>query len=102
MSRTKKSPPFWPAIALIAFLAVVVTFVGAISKKEGAVTLPDVAVHSLMGVSPPVKRIINHDKTCAGVVRADGTADGECPAEAANLPTITYDEVFPLDRMPLD
>ena len=54
------------------------------------------------GLAKPIKRIINSDASCAGVVREGGSADGECSPESANLPTIGYSEVFPLGRVPID
>ncbi|MEK7462530.1 MAG: hypothetical protein AAB618_03050 [Patescibacteria group bacterium] len=53
-------------------------------------------------LSSPVQRIVHEDNTCAGVVRADGSADGECPPESANLPTVGYDEILPPGRIALN
>ncbi len=50
----------------------------------------------------PVKRMVHPDNTCAGVVRSDGSADGECPPESANLPTIQFKEVLSFEGQPVD
>ena len=50
----------------------------------------------------PEKRIVAANGECEGVLFTDGTYDGACLPDTANLPTITHDELFPPDRMPLD
>ena len=99
-------------IITAAFMALAAMGIIGIAQKDssetGAKTLPerleaDMATQFTFkealefegNFSEPVQRIINADNTCAGVVRADGSADGECPPESANLPTVPYDVAMP-------
>ncbi|MEN9920447.1 MAG: hypothetical protein RL538_340 [Candidatus Parcubacteria bacterium] len=51
----------------------------------------------------PSKRIVYQNGECAGVLFEDNSYDGDCDmARVGSLPTVGYDELFPLDRMPLD
>ena len=83
-------------LLLVAFLSGMIAlypphFAGDTASPAGGYQLP-----------PPVQRIVHEDNTCAGVVRADGSADGECPPESANLPTVGYDEILPPGRTALN
>lgn len=84
---------FFFAIAGIALFAFVHFFSPGSKKVE--VDDPPMADINPAGLAEPIIRIVYEDNTCAGVVRADGNADGECPAEAANLPTVSYAEILP-------
>lgn len=110
----------------VASAAVLVTFctvlVNRYANEQGAKTLPALAASEITGtpmVSPltgksptdadidaavpkPIKRIVHADNTCAGVVRSDGSRDGECSAASANLPTIPFDEALPFEGLPPD
>jgi hypothetical protein len=105
--------PWWdtPVAYMIAgalFLAIAIGYVA----YKAATTPPPVAEPGPVVVvnpndinrsvlSKPVKQIVDDGGACLGVVRANTFYDGDC-TEARGLPSITYNEFFPQDRMPLD
>ena len=106
--------PSWdtPRIYVIAGIIFFAIIIGYVAYKS-ATTPPPVAEQPSMvvvqsddinpsGLSKPVKRIVYLDGACAGVIRADRSYDGDCSEATNDLPSITYDEFFNQDRMPLD
>jgi hypothetical protein len=91
-------------VAALALIAIVFTAVkNQDSRPPEAEPAPlMVAEPSSFGLSKPVKRIVYLDGACAGVVREDGSYDGDCTEASKDLPSIAYDEFFDPGRMPLD